>query len=157
MTRSHALSSVLVLLALIAATACCARLPLPRPGGDNKVPVVVFNITVDETLWRPCVAWGLTPSLTPNTTTQQSVPIKNCDEGRFVYAYDDNFNHPVLKPTFYSSVIVDASPPTCVIACKPVDNQPMPYRCSQCSVMDSREGYHLTTYTFDVVGWKWRE
>jgi hypothetical protein len=97
---------------------------------------------------------------------------------------DDNFNHPVLKPTFYSSVIVDASPPTCVIACKPVDNQPMPYRCSQCSVMyagslpwhrvlpwplhvltfvfvslrrDSREGYHLTTYTFDVVGWKWRE
>ena len=91
---------------------------------------------------------------------------------------DDNFNHPVLKPTFYSSVIVDASPPTCIIACKPVNNQPTPYRCSQCSVMyaqvpwphrvltfvfvsvlrrDSREGYHLTTYTFDVVGWKWRE
>jgi hypothetical protein len=77
----------------------------------------------------------------------------------------------VLKPKFYSSVIVDASPPTCTIACKPVDNEPMPYRCSDCTVMcvppelrfvlpvapaltlsylfssrirDSREGYHLT-------------
>jgi hypothetical protein len=38
-------------------------------------------------MWRPCIAWGVTPSLPPNTTTQQNVPIRNCDFGRFVYTY----------------------------------------------------------------------
>ena len=60
--------------------------------------------------------------------------------------------------TFYSSVIEDASPPTCQITWsgaylvpkKPGNVQSL---LPGCFTMDSREGYHMTSYWFYLLDW----
>ena len=61
--------------------------------------------------------------------------------------------------TFHSSVIEDASPPTCSIpwngtylnpTADKMDRSPLP----SCFTMDSREGYHMTYYWFSLLEWQ---
>ena len=61
--------------------------------------------------------------------------------------------------TFHSSVIEDASPPTCNIAWNgtylvptKLTNQ-LPSLLPGCMTMDSREGYHMTSYWFYLIDW----
>ncbi len=67
-----------------------------------------------------------------------------------------------LNLIFYSSVIEDASPPTCTITWSGQYNNPtpvvkwgdpLPSPLPGCYVQDSREGYHMTYYWFFILDW----
>ena len=68
-----------------------------------------------------------------------------------------------LDLTFHSSVIEDASPPTCSITwpgkylVPPVEEMGklnlLPSLLPGCFTMDSREGYHMTSYWFYLLDW----
>ena len=60
--------------------------------------------------------------------------------------------------TFFSSVIVDASPPSCKIEWnysykEPKTSDPTESLLPGCFVADSREGYHTTYYWFHILDW----
>ena len=68
-----------------------------------------------------------------------------------------------VKLIFYSSVIEDASPPTCKIMWSGDYDNPngvamgmnmLPNLLPGCFTMDSREGYHMTYYWFYLLSWK---
>jgi hypothetical protein len=56
--------------------------------------------------------------------------------------------------TFDSHVIEDASHPECFIEWNATTAVHKPTPAAVCYVSDSREGYHLTHYTFAVLAWE---
>lgn len=67
-------------------------------------------------------------------------------------------NHTYIEVVFYSSVIEDASHPSCKIEwdytyLTPSTPTPKDSLLPGCFVMDSREGYHMTYYWFHALDW----
>ena len=63
---------------------------------------------------------------------------------------------------FRSSVIEDASPPTCDINWNgsfitpwPTSTVALTSPLPGCFTMESREGYHMTAYWFYLLDWNW--
>ena len=122
---------------------------------------VHFYIAVNET-FTTCYAGGLSGAVPPNLTLREGpiVAAGTCDSGPLVYSITAEG----LLVTFGSGVIADASPPQCVIAWADSKQQslalalPRAFGMSpalpDCSVMDSREGYHMTQYTFAALAWE---
>ena len=67
-------------------------------------------------------------------------------------------NHTYIKVVFYSSVIEDASHPSCTMLwdysyLMPTIPMATESLLPGCFVMDSREGYHMTYYWFHALDW----
>ncbi len=111
--------------------------------------------------WTTCYAGGLSGHIPPGLPlfSGPTVSVGSCDAGPLVYNVTDGG----LLVTFGSNVIADASPPQCVIAWADAAKQtlalelPLVFASSPrlpfCSLIDSREGYHMTMYTFAAVAW----
>ncbi|XP_078599266.1 uncharacterized protein LOC144874681 [Branchiostoma floridae x Branchiostoma japonicum] len=137
----------------------------------EKVGWIRFLVTVNDT-WNPdgCIATVATDPLVPNKKYNQSekIMVGSCDQGPLVYTVTNavgttgKAGKMSVDLTFYSSVIEDASPPTCHIPwdgsyvsprpnTDPRDDSPLP----GCFTMESREGYHMTYYWFYLLDWGW--
>ncbi|KJE95392.1 hypothetical protein CAOG_005846 [Capsaspora owczarzaki ATCC 30864] len=114
---------------------------------------LVFAVTVNETYWQPCVDTAITPPLTAGVTTANPISVgqnADCDSGRFRFDISGQSGSIVtVVPTYYSAAVLDASPPSCEIKWDTSIDSSQP----ACSVLDSREGYHLTGYIFRLVGY----
>ncbi|KAK6192176.1 hypothetical protein SNE40_003693 [Patella caerulea] len=132
-------------------------------GTDIKM-VAEFLISVNDT-WDPngCIATVKTPPLTSGTEYNQSdsIAVGSCDNGpfRFKIKKGDDSSKYKIDVIFFSSVIEDASSPTCSIMWNgtyltpTTDNGP-PSLLPGCYTMDSREGYHMTYYWFYLLKWQ---
>ncbi|KAH3836630.1 uncharacterized protein LOC127877663 isoform X1 [Dreissena polymorpha] len=136
---------------------------------DNgpRITGVRFLITVNDTWAEPpgCITTVATPMIAPNLpyNKSQSILVGDCDRGPIQYTYTTpgkDGNKFTVDLTFYSSVIEDASPPTCSLSWngtylvpKPSDNS-LPDLLPACFTMDSREGYHMTYYWFHILDWR---
>ncbi|XP_066284276.1 uncharacterized protein [Branchiostoma lanceolatum] len=111
-----------------------------------------------------CIATIATGKLIPNKKYNETeqITVGSCDHGPLVYtvAPGQAPNKMSVDLTFHSSVVLDASPPTCRIPWNgtyvtplpntdPLRNSPLP----GCFTMDSREGYHMTAYWFYLLDW----
>ena len=128
-------------------------------------PWISWALTVNETYWQPCIATAKIPAVTPGQPTP-SFSVGDCDFGTFNYTLTQRAgsNNVTLSTIFYSHVIEDASPPSCTNQCILFDRKrneqdgsasggPVGFQCTSCTVMDSREGFHMTTYSFTVISW----
>ncbi|XP_077996210.1 uncharacterized protein LOC144449539 isoform X2 [Glandiceps talaboti] len=122
---------------------------------SDKLIWIKFLVTVNDT-WDPkgCIDTVKTKELIPDKKYNQSDPIRvgQCDSGPLTYTN--------VNLIFYSSVIEDASPPTCQIAWNGTyltPTKPGSYQSllPGCFVEDSREGYHMTYYWFHILDWMW--
>ncbi|XP_071099306.1 uncharacterized protein [Haliotis cracherodii] len=125
---------------------------------------IKFLVTVNDT-WdeNGCIATIVTPMLTSGVKYNQSAAfsVGSCDRGplRFnVQQLRGQKTSMQVDLTFYSSVIEDASPPTCSLAWNgtylaPKTMNPGESLLPGCFVMDSREGYHMTYYLFHILEW----
>jgi hypothetical protein len=70
------------------------------------------------------------------------------DEGPLIWTVvqNDTLTDWVINVMFQSSVIEDASPPECQITWNRKEKSEMP----SCDVYDSREGYHMTHFIFQL-------
>lgn len=114
-----------------------------------------LNLTVSVSYsWdEGCNASVTSWNLRENTT--KKIAVGHCDEGPVYWDYVSPSNQwplfcdkehvPCIYVFFRSSVIEDASPPACGFSYD-VHNNSKQY----CNVMDSREGYHMTSYNFSV-------
>jgi len=115
-----------------------------------------------------CMATVKTPPLAPDKLKNKSenVQVGDCDHGPLVYHVNENGDsQSSIYLTFYSSVILDASPPACTIEWDyqykaptnfigiVVDIEAEENLLPGCSLADSREGYHMTDYWFYVFDW----
>nr|XP_002735976.2 PREDICTED: uncharacterized protein LOC100370662 [Saccoglossus kowalevskii] len=131
----------------------------------RKVIWLKFLVTVNDT-WDPdgCIATVLTPRLIPGKeyNKSESVRVGRCDKGPLWF----NISEAGIKEShamnvdliFFSSVVEDASPPTCRIPWNGTYLTPKTTMANEsllpgCFVMDSREGYHMTYYWFHVIDW----
>ena len=107
-------------------------------------------------------------SMAPDTPRNKSenIQVGDCDHGPLVYHVNENGDtQSSIFLTFYSSVIEDASPPTCTIDWKYQFRVPTHYLglvtnvdadeslLPGCATADSREGYHMTYYWFYIFDW----
>ena len=94
------------------------------------------------------LAPGPVPS-SPSGSASHTVHVGTCDSGELSWELgtDPIKGKPALSVTFRSGLILDASPPQCYV---PVVDRPPPGSAPlpKCEVIDSREGYHLTQYSF---------
>ena len=131
----------------------------------------------DTWKWDPpisndtCMVTIKTNPLYPDTPLNKSEKIRvgDCDSGPLVYIINAIKNSSSVFLTFHSSVIEDASPPTCTIdwnytyrlpqevlgpgSTSPANESLLP----GCFTMDSREGYHMTYYWFYILDWSLRD
>jgi hypothetical protein len=149
----HTLPMLVVLL--LASTACAAP---PFVG-------MRFLVSVNDTWDAGCIytspsGW-VKPDIPKNQS--QSFDIGNCDHGPLTYTVTSvGPSNYTVTVTFYSSVIEDASPPTCDIVFSgqylppPLVDAGDPATASVlpgCFTIDSREGYHMTYYWFHILEW----
>lgn len=133
--------------------------------------LLTIAVAVNHSSWSPpspCYDQGISSDPIPAgqpLAQGEVVEVGQCDSGPLVWDYTAP-GAPLqgFLITFKSGVIEDASPPQCVVPLrKDAPNglglapptvfgtsASLPY----CATMDSREGYHLTEYTFTVVAWK---
>ena len=131
--------------------------------------LLTIAVAVNHSTWSPaCYDQGLSQSPIPAgqpLAQGEVVDVGQCDSGPLVWDYTaPGAPQQGFVVTFKSGVIMDASPPQCTIpllagAPNGLGLSPpkvfgtsasLPY----CATMDSREGYHLTEYTFTIVAWK---
>ncbi|XP_064603874.1 uncharacterized protein LOC135469224 [Liolophura sinensis] len=125
-----------------------------------------FLISVNDTWAGPggCLATVATPPLTPGQKYNETLPIQigDCDHGPMTFTVSKTFGQTSdlyhIDVTFYSSVIEDASPPSCHIGWNatyfvPTSDDITHSLLPGCFVMDSREGYHMTYYWFYILEW----
>lgn len=143
--------------------------------GDTKVGSVSFLIAVNDS-WKydpplyndTCMVTVKTGPLYPDVplNKSESIQIGDCDGGPLVYTINGQGEKSSIFLTFYSSVTLDASPPTCTIDWNyeyriPTQfvGETTSYRVAQesllpgCATADSREGYHMTYYWFYIIDW----
>lgn len=142
---------------------------------NSKVASITFLVTVNDTWkWDPpiengtCMVTVKTYPIYPNTSLNKSenIMVGDCDNGPLIYTVNsDGQEKASVYLTFHSSVIEDASPPTCTIdwnysyriptntigpgSRDVADESLLP----GCFTMDSREGYHMTNYWFYIIDW----
>ncbi len=135
---------------------------------------VTFLVTVNDTWkWDPpiendtCMVTIKTNPLYPNTPLNKTdnIMVGDCDNGPLVFTINSDDKSSSLFLTFHSSVIEDASPPTCTIDWN--YNYRLPTQTlgpgsrdvaeesllPGCFTADSREGYHMTNYWFYILDW----
>ena len=116
-----------------------------------------------------CMATIKTFPIAPDTPKNKSqiIQVGDCDHGPLTYSVNENGDtQSSIFLTFYSSVIEDASPPTCTIQWNYKFKVPMNFigivdtyvEASEnllpaCGTADSREGYHMTYYWFYIYDW----
>ena len=129
---------------------------------QGAVLQVTFLITVNDTWYpesfgRKCIATVKTPPQKPGQPRNDTntIQIGECDHGPMTYQVDKSG---MISLTFYSSVIEDASSPSCDIAWNysyvtpkhpGLKESPLP----GCWTAESREGFHMTYYWFYVLDW----
>ncbi|XP_060557177.1 uncharacterized protein LOC132717669 [Ruditapes philippinarum] len=128
----------------------------------RKLQFVRFLVTVNDTWADPpgCISTIATPVVPVNKS--ENLQVGECDHGPIEYTFytpGKNYNKYTVSLIFHSSVIEDASPPTCdlswngtyLVPKSPVKENPdlLP----SCFVQDSREGYHMTSYWFHLLDW----
>ena len=135
---------------------------------------VSFLITVNDT-WKydppisndTCLVTIKTYPISPDMPRKKSenIQIGDCDNGPLVYNVNGHGKKSSIFLTFYSSVILDASPPTCTIEWNYTYRIPTQYigvssdsianesLLPGCATADSREGYHMTYYWFYIIDW----
>ncbi|XP_067655926.1 uncharacterized protein [Haliotis asinina] len=130
---------------------------------DGKVGMK-FLVTVNDT-WdeNGCIDTIATPMLLSGVkyNLSDAFSVGSCDRGplRFnVQKLQGQRTSMQVDLTFYSSVIEDASPPTCSLQWNgtylvPKTTDPRESLLPGCFVMDSREGYHMTYYWFHIFEW----
>jgi len=122
-----------------------------------KKLVLKYTVQVNETSWNGAtdcaVSSGDTPFF-PNGTAFYLIVGGGCDAGDFTWWVQGQNNTSFqIHTEFRSSVIEDASPPTCDYT---IDvSAPLPQENSVCETWDSREGYHMTGYVFNITGYKY--
>ena len=141
---------------------------------ETGVQTVSFLITVNDT-WKydpplyndTCMVTIRTNPLYPDTPLNKSenIMVGECDNGPMVYTISGQGQKSSIFLTFYSSVILDASPPTCTIDWNYKYRTPTQYigvkenivatesLLPGCATADSREGYHMTYYWFYIIDW----
>jgi len=113
-----------------------------------------------------------TDKISPNKS--QEIFVDKCDHGDFIFNVNTNgppdwsnrWSKYTIWLEFHSSVVLDASPPTCNIYTNGSFILPPPQQPSQsasqyevmpplpsCFTADSREGYHMTYYWFFLYEW----
>lgn len=122
---------------------------------------ITFLVAVNQT-WDTCYDMGKT--ITPARANQPLqdgpvVSVGTCDSGPIAF----NTTSEGILVTFASSIIFDASPPQCTIMYAP-NSTTLAYglpgtfgqspSLPSCTTMDSREGYHLTQFTFAALSWE---
>nr|XP_022333231.1 uncharacterized protein LOC111130447 [Crassostrea virginica] len=128
-------------------------------GELQKVSSLQFLVTINTT-FNDCIATIKTPWIQPSTKGEK-IFVGGCDEGplQFDVISDEHENdNMIVSLIFHSSVIEDASPPTCKIPFNgtyliPSAKEPEMSLLPHCFVMDSREGYHMTYYWFKIFDW----
>lgn len=134
------------------------------PPPNLPPPQVTFLVAVNQT-WDPCYAMGASLPVRANQPLRDGpvVQVGGCDSGPI--AFNSTADPSGIVVTFASSIIEDAEPPQCTIKWAPGGKAPtlaygLPAVFGQspalphCTIMDSREGYHLTQYTFAALGWE---
>lgn len=133
--------------------------------------LLTIAVAVNHSSWSPpspCYDQGISPQPIPAgqpLADGEVVDVGQCDSGPLVWDHTaPGAPIPGFLVTFKSGVIEDASPPQCVIpllAGAPEGlglSPPRVFGTSAslpfCATMDSREGYHLTEFTFTIVSWK---
>eukprot|EP01094_Clydonella_sp_ATCC50884_P017371 TRINITY_DN3005_c0_g1_i3.p1 TRINITY_DN3005_c0_g1~~TRINITY_DN3005_c0_g1_i3.p1 ORF type:complete len:115 (-),score=11.18 TRINITY_DN3005_c0_g1_i3:107-451(-) len=104
-----------------------------------------------ESMWTNCSDVGVAPPVRAGVFSPSFLVGNNfmCDRGPLMYYVTDVSGSNVkMTVTFRSSVVEDASPPSCTISWDRSDLLTQPF----CYVMDSREGYHLTSYWIRLIG-----
>lgn len=149
--------------------------PLFVLSGATGVSSITFLVTVNDTWkWNPpiendtCMVTVKTNPLYPNTPLNktENVIVGDCDSGPLVYAVNSvDKDKASVFLTFHSSVVLDASPPTCTIDWNysyrlPTSTLgPVLEKVAEesllpgCFTADSREGYHMTNYWFYIIDW----
>ena len=139
---------------------------------------MTFLITVNDSWkWVPpidngtyeCTATIKTSSLFPNTPPNEAekFTLGNCDNGSLVFTMKtDAQGHSSIVPTFYSTFLPQAYPPTCTIdwnygyrlptkvigpGSASANESLLPW----CSAFEQRDGVHTTTYWFHILEWDW--
>lgn len=121
-----------------------------------------FLVAVNET-FAACYALGASGFIPIGEPLNKGTPVTvgGCDSGPLIFNTTDAGDG--LLVTYASSLLYDASPPQCTI---PFDKDtgtlafglPTVFGESPslpvCSCMDSREGYHLTQFTFAALAWR---
>ncbi|KAK7098505.1 hypothetical protein V1264_002781 [Littorina saxatilis] len=141
-------------------TSCLPRDPL------KSTVRVRFLVTVNDT-WDPngCMATVATPFLVAGMIHNETgqIQVGSCDHGPLDFSVqqgsDDGYSKMHVFLTFHSSVIEDASPPTCNIPwngtyINPTENNMDSSPLPSCATADSREGYHMTYYWFRLLEWQ---
>ncbi|KAJ8304673.1 hypothetical protein KUTeg_018256 [Tegillarca granosa] len=148
----------------------------------RNVNSIRFLVSVNDT-WGPCIATVATPPLKPGVKHNftEAIHVADCDhvkikshENGLVYMEFNQIHYSTSKSTkdaklktqvyaavdlvFHSSVIEDASPPTCHIPWNGTYLVPSPKNMDMsllpgCFTGDSREGYHMTYYWFYILDW----
>lgn len=138
----------------------------------------------DEHPGKTCLHTVKTPPIQPNVPWNESVNIAvgECDHGPLTYTFSKQLEgmlygglsriqvlfficsgveeHTYIEVTFYSSVIEDASHPSCRILWDYKYTQPVmsssckPTFLPGCFNAESREGYHMTYYWFNILDWQ---
>ncbi|KAL4227944.1 hypothetical protein ACF0H5_013383 [Mactra antiquata] len=137
--------------------------------GEDTIPKirgVRFLLTVNDTWADPpgCIKTVATNMLTPKVKSPH-IAVGSCDNGPLTYTVLSpglNYNKYTVRLTFYSSVIEDASPPTCDLSWNGTYLIPKKYGANvdllpSCFTMDSREGYHMTSYWFHILEWEFHD
>lgn len=139
-----------------------------QAAGVSGVTSITFLVTVNDTWkWDPpiyndtCMVTVKTNPLYPNTPRNKSenIMVGSCDNGPLMFSVNSASS---VFLTFHSSVILDASPPTCTIAWSgsyllptrpPGSSATLESLLPGCFTADSREGYHMTNYWFYILDW----
>merc|ERR1719336_638818 len=146
---------------------CWAGLVFGNSIPDRDKGGFKFLLAVNDT-WseKGCFSIVETPLMMSNSS--EHVAVGACDSGPLTFQANKNevltaWNHwskITISLEFRSSVIMDASPPTCVIHTNgtfilpPQPRAPgVPGPLPGCFTADSREGYHMTYFWFYLYQW----
>lgn len=169
---------------------CLTGKELKVKGDDAESIAIVFLLTVNDTWYpneypgKTCLHTVKTPPIKPDIPWNESVNIAvgECDHGPLTYTiykqldgthiilydfYDQpklpspgDEEHTYIEVTFFSSVIEDASHPSCHILWDYKYTEPVlsssckPAFLPGCFNAESREGYHMTYYWFNILDWQ---
>merc|ERR1712179_343456 len=126
--------------------------------------LVSVNATDPEDFQNGCIATVVTPRMTPGLALNKSqvIQVGNCDHGPLQFnitSPGSGGNAYTLSLVYHSTTIEDADPPQCSISWNGtylVPGSPVKYQPNllpSCFTQDSREGWHLTYYWFQLLDW----
>jgi hypothetical protein len=151
----------------------------PTACGKARKLALSFNVSV-AAKWKGDHGCKATAEAAKVTQGQWSDYSQQCDSGPITWAFTANPEYPdecglangglgadapCITVTYKSRAVMDASPPTCSFS---LDfNNSVATASSRrvagganvggCFTTESREGFHMTGYNFDVTSWHWAD